>query len=255
MKKIILPLVMLTLAAAPAAAQIVRSTTFTKQETPKVVVAENPIHDYDLLGFYYDMEHFSAKYYDGDPETFNANGFQLKYLHGFSVSKSLPMFVEFGASLSFGVSNSEDENGYVNTKGQYMNIAIPVNFAYRFNLTDVIAIKPYIGLNIKFNLLARSRGEYTDKFMDKYGDYVDSKESEWINLFSDNIYKDYDYDDVDSSDLTWKRFQVGWHIGVDFEFNKFFIGLNYGTDFNPIFKYEDNKISTSTFNIGLGFVF
>lgn len=248
MKKLILPLVMLTLAAAPAAAQIVRSTTFTKVETPKVV--KEPSRDYDLLGFYYDMEHFAPKYDGPDPDSFNANGFQLKYLHGFSVSKSLPMFVEFGASLSFGVSNIEDEEGYTNTKGQYMNIAIPVNFAYRFNLTNSIAIKPYLGLNVKVNLLAQNRAEYTDKFMDKYGDYVSSKEGDWKNLFSDD-----EYDGVGNDDLTWNRFQLGWHLGVDFQFSSFMIGLNYGTDFNPIFKYEDNKIATSTFNIGLGFVF
>lgn len=253
MKKIILPLVMLTLAAAPAAAQIVRSTTFTKQETPKVVVAENPIHDYDLLGFYYTLEKFSPKYEgNDDPDPVNTNGFQFKYLHGFSVSKSLPMFVEFGADIHYGTGKEDTSNDYVKNKYQVFDLAVPVNFAYRFQIADFFAIKPFIGLNFKINLLGRSRTELTDDFMNDYEEvygheYDGERNSEWIDLFSS--------DDMGGSDYTWNRFQLGWHLGVDFEFNKFFIGLNYGTDFIPAWKYKKNKVNSQTFNIGLGFVF
>ncbi len=232
MKKLILPFLMLTLAAAPAAAQIVRSTTFTKQ----VVVAENPIHDYDLLGFYYTLEKFSPKYEgNDDPDPVNTNGFQFKYLHGFSVSKSLPMFVEFGADIHYGTGKEDTSNDYVKNKYHVFDLAVPVNFAYRFQIADFFAIKPFIGLNFKINLL-----EYDHEY---YGE----GKSVWINLFSS--------DDMGGSDYTWNRFQLGWHLGVDFEFNKFFIGLNYGTDFIPAWKYKKNKVNSQTFNIGLGFVF
>ena len=63
-------------------------------------------------------------------------------------------------------------------------------------------------------------------------------------------YNMFDKDDV-GKDGQWKRFQLGWHIGVGATYKAFYLGLSYGTDFMELAK----KLNTSTFKIGVGYNF
>ena len=66
-----------------------------------------------------------------------------------------------------------------------------------------------------------------------------------------------DYDlfskkDMGSSSATWKRFQIGWQIGVKARLSRQFqLGVSYGSDFNEIAK--KTKIATTSVNIGYTF--
>lgn len=186
-----------------------------------------------------------------DMDDISTNGVSLKYIHGFSVSQKLPMYVETGLNLNFGFAKiyGEEEEDYAYfQKYQFAALAIPVNFAYKFNINDNIAIKPYIGLNFKFNLLGRTKGEIEiyDEDLEDYFDEEDL-ESKWGSLYSKK--------DMGDKDAVWNRFQMGWHIGADVQFNKFYVGLNYGTDFIPAWKYKKYKVNSGTFNIGIGVCF
>lgn len=227
---------------------------------------------YNQIGVSYSLTTYNYDYKGKDePDPINGNGFSIKYIHGFSVHKSLPMFVETGVNLQFGFgTNDTDEDGYLEQKSQFGNIAIPVNFAYKFKVGEEIYIKPFIGLNFKVNLLGRYKTEHTDDFYSDFeedhngmsydefvsnyeertGEEYDDGTGEWTNLFSTSDRKG-----MGDKDHTWNRVQLGWHIGADFQFNKFFIGLNYGTDFIPAWKLKKNKVSTQTFNIGIGLCF
>lgn len=244
MKKLILPLVMLALSFT-SFGQIVRSTTFSKQETVKVKKEKT---GYDIIGLNYAMDRFSYDYDGGhEPDPISANGFAFEYLHGFRVAKEMPMFIEFGFNINAAFSSQEDEKGETITKGQFASLSIPLNYAYRLDITDNFAIKPFIGLNFKLNILGRQRLDYSDEYMEKYGEYVSSQEGRWSDL--------YEKDEERNGGHAWNRFQLGWHIGVDFQFNKFFIGLNYGTDFISAYSYKKNKVNSQTLNLGLGFCF
>lgn len=59
----------------------------------------------------------------------------------------------------------------------------------------------------------------------------------------------FDKDDMDGDE--WKRFQLGWHIGAGFNYNQFYVGLSYGTDFIKIAE----KVNTGTFSLGIGYNF
>lgn len=225
---------------------------FTTGGSSSSTFNSDPISDYNQLGIYYNNSNFNYTY-DGDSEDDyvpTMNGFAVKYLHGFSVSKKLPMFVETGLNfnMNFGTLSDEDDDEY-DYRYQYAALAVPVNFAYKFSINDNIAIKPFIGLNFKFNLLARERLNVTDS---DWREYLEDKDllkeyEEWYSFYSK--------DDMGDKDYTWNRFQMGWHIGVDFSFNKFIVGINYGTDFIPAWKYKKNKVSTQTLNVGVGLYF
>jgi hypothetical protein len=48
---------------------------------------------------------------------------------------------------------------------------------------------------------------------------------------------------------------MGWHIGVGFQYKPVYVGLSYGTDFIPLFKYEDAKVNTADFALSVGYCF
>lgn len=256
MKKII-TLACAALLTAPAFAQFTTGGMTTSKSSSSFG-SGSEVSDYNEIGVSYTMLKFTDA---GDDEYMedglNTNGFSVKYIHGFSVSKSLPMFVETGLNFHFGFHSEEDEDtDDIMYKSQFASLAIPVNFAYRFNISESFAIKPFIGLNFKLNVLGRSHISLSSDFKDDLKDYgwsnSDIKEvEEWSSYYSKK--------DMGDKDFTWNRFQLGWHIGVDFEFNKFFVGINYGTDFIPAFKYHkdkvDAKLNSQTLNIGVGVLF
>lgn len=184
------------------------------------------------------------------------NGFGLEYTHGFSVSKSLPMFVEAGIKLQFGqgsVSQDRKIYGYdveEIQKYQQLSFVVPVNFTYKFAINDNMSVAPYLGINFKVHALGRYKGEMKfddDDLQDAYEEEAD--EIEWINVFSD------DEDNMGDKDYTWNRFQMGWQIGVGLNVKSFYIGLQYGTDFIPAYKYKKYSINSGTFAAKIGFNF
>lgn len=233
--------------------------------------------DYNEIGLGYNLDMYKSSLKGADP--INASGFSVKYIHGFGVSSSLPMYVETGLNLAFGFGSNDDDSyfeadglGWVSQKSQFANLSIPVNFAYKFGISDNFSIKPYLGLNLKLNVLGRQKSKLSDDFYNDMTDYLIDEEgytetqaSELTNEIAEefeeemgdwtNLYSTSDRHGMGSKDAAWNRFQLGWHIGVDLEFNKFFIGLNYGTDFIHAWKLKKNHVSSSTFNIGIGFVF
>lgn len=53
---------------------------------------------------------------------------------------------------------------------------------------------------------------------------------------------------------------MGWHIGCGFQYSKYYIGVQWGTDFIPAYshKFEDGdkyKVSTSNLKVSLGYTF
>lgn len=193
-------------------------------------------------------------------EDTSLNGFNINYLHGFSLSSTLPMYLEAGLRFSMGFNSESNGDDYDYDDDDYYrartraydydydydyddyygedcdmskmlaSIAVPVNFAWRFRLGENLYVKPYAGLDFKLHIIGRTK--YT------FGD-----ESETANWF--------DKKDMGGKDYTFNRFQVGWHVGASLQYSKFIIGLDYGTDFNEIAK----KTNTSTLNVNVGFCF
>lgn len=213
------------------------------------------IHAYNRVGISYNNSSYS--YNDGllSGMNFSTNGVGLNYIHGFKVSRTLPMYVEAGLNANFNFSTKnvggfigEDYEDFeileMKQKFQNINIQIPVNFTYHFNIKDFV-VAPYLGLNFRLNAIERMK-YLPDGNMDE----DDDMDTDWINLLSK--------DDMEG-DTTWNVFQMGWHIGVGAEYKKIYLGLQYGTDFIPAYSSNvegfKTKINTGNFRLTVGYTF
>lgn len=234
--------------------------------------------DYNRVAISYDNIHFGmnkemkADFFDDATGGFSTNGVGLNYIHGFSISSSLPMFIETGLNFNFGFGStkldSEKEdlgyNGYwisgeSKMKSQNINFQVPVNFVYKFKITDDVTISPYIGLNFKLNLVSKYKNEIKydtnipADLLEQAGVDLENESGDWINVYSS------DEKHMGDKDLTWNRFQMGWHLGVGVQYKPFYLGVQFGTDFIPAYKKDIEKqtykVSTSNLKISLGYCF
>lgn len=243
------------LAGALAAA----SSASAQFANPGYSASSENISGYNRMAISYNNTHFGLnKQAGGSDNNFNLNGVGLNYIHGFSISGTLPMFIETGLNLNFGFGSESSEKYEVSDEWvqakenrQFIDLQVPVNFAYRFNITDGVYVSPYIGLNFKVNLIGRFKDKVETSLsyseLKDYGINPNSLEGDWLSVFSK--------DDMGSNDATWNRFQMGWHIGAGLQYERFYIGLQYGTDFIPAFKYKKAKINTGNLKISLGYCF
>ncbi len=161
-------------------------------------------------------------------------GLSVGYVYGVAISKSAPIYVEFGASLLWTTKDLTEDLGYdkeddLTVKHNMISINVPVNFGYKFDFNNNISLYPYVGVNLRGNIIGKWKFE-------GYG------ESEEINIF--------DEDDM-GEDLVCKSFQVGWQIGTAVNFNKFTVYASYGQDFSEFMK--NTKVHTTTIGIGFNF--
>lgn len=217
---------------------------------------------YDPMTVEYDWE--GAK--DGD-----FTGISFGFAKGFSISQSMPLFVEAGLGISY-AWNSEDYD-YEESKMSLLSLKVPVNLTYKFAIPNSnIVIAPYAGISMRFNLMGKEKVEYKDggygdyddyeDYLDDYEDYFDDYE-DYFDYYSasavtraggeEDKEKEYDMFDEDEvgKDGVWKRFQIGWQIGANVEFNQFAVGVQYGKDFSEFAK----KTKLSTLSISVGYKF
>lgn len=203
--------------------------------------SSDDIKGYNRLGITYNNTSYHNNWKEKD-DNFSANGFGLNYLHGFSLSSSLPMFVEAGLNVNFDFAtpySDEDRYGRDYTKFTNLNFQIPVNYSYRLAIMDEFSIAPFIGINFKIH--AMMDGKHVEE------DYDDDEK---------DVYK-WSYFDKDKmgKDGVYNRFQMGWQIGATFQYSRVYLTVQYGTDFIPAWSYKKDKINTGNLRLGLGFTF
>lgn len=245
MKKLSLIAGML-LVAATASAQFANTNSKTGA---KSVDTDN----YNRITFSWNPTTFDYDYKGVDNLTLN--GLSLGYTAGISLSKKYPMFIEVGARVNYAFKTQDyfedlydkwdeetvdaifNKHSYTDT---YVNLAVPVNFAYKIKVGKDFAITPYLGVVLKANIISLTSYDFelTDDALDAG---VEKAEWDWDT-------KDYFSKKDVGKDYTWNRFQIGWNIGAGFDYKKFYFGLSYGTDFMQIAK----RTSTSNYAITLG---
>ena len=202
------------------------------------------------------------KYIDGDFEDiFNFKGFSLEYRRNFNITDALPLYLEagFGLTYAFSKVHMEEEDEYydydydewievseiIDFKTKFLSVFIPVNLSCKFSVSDDFIISPYLGLKGRFNLTAKQTISFEEIFSPDYDGDSESEE-ETFNMFDKK-----DMDDMWGERNVVKRFQLGWQIGADVEFNNFIVGFAYGSDFGEIMK--DCKMTTTTISLGYKF--
>lgn len=161
-------------------------------------------------------------------ESTSLNGFSVGYIHGVSLDKSHPIFLETGIKLSMGFYSDTDEHNTYTTTSSLGSLSVPLSLTYIIGVKDKFAIKPYAGIDFKVNILGKSVSE--------------SKNSKDTRNW---------FDKKDMNGAVCKRFQMGWHIGAAFMYDKFSLGVDYGTDFIQLAK----DCTTSTLNLTFGYNF
>lgn len=215
---------------------------------------------YNRIGLSYNNTHFGFDKFgdDLDIDGTSLNGIGIDYIHGFSLSRAIPIFLETGLNLNFnfGSENLESirEGNYwakSNLSMQNINAQVPVNFVYRFNLANDLSIAPYLGLNFKLHFTEKIKTEITTNIPDRYliqaGIDPEELEGEWTSLFDEDLMGGEKY--------TWNRFQMGWHIGVGFRYKPLYLGVQYGTDFISAYSYKDSSVNTGNLKISLAYSF
>ena len=144
----------------------------------------------------------------------NTNGFTIDYVHGWGLSKSLPMYLEagirFGYSGGSGTLFEPKMSDYIDFDGGYegmpgtkttvslrnTNLTVPVNFVWKFNVRafgEHFKVAPYTGINFRLNLSMQGKlknnlkGDFGNLDPDLLAEF--NFETDWFNLFSkDGLY-------------------------------------------------------------------
>ena len=226
----LLVLAFIGLATATASAQFANSSSNSSASGSSIW---NTVNTDGYSRIYVSYNPMNLKLDFPGAENAKFNGFSVGYLKGIGLSQRIPLYLEVGGALRYAAYSEDyfDEN----LKYNIFALNIPVSVAYRFNITDDFSISPNFGFDFRINLFGK--GKY---------DYGDGDKEDW-NVFDDQEMLDYDPTYAEA----WKRFQMGWHIGVGLDYKALHFGVDYGTDFMEIAE----KTTFSTTSITLGFNF
>ncbi|EFI40751.1 conserved hypothetical protein [Bacteroides sp. 3_1_23] len=198
-------------------------------------------------------------------DDFNMTGFSLGYTKGFSIAKQIPLFLEVGINARYAFKKLdkddmdalEDMDGYeMERKYSLLSLDVPLNIAYKFSFPNSnIALVPYIGINFKGNIIGKSKLNLADP--DELGEDYDDEDDFWKDQEKqekDGIRQStnmFDKKETGDKDATWKRFQMGWQLGIGLYYNQLYAGIGYGKDFTELCK--KTKIGTTSIIIGYSF--
>lgn len=155
--------------------------------------------------------------YDFEGEDMAApKGFVLGGVMGLPVSDVLPIYLEPGVNLSWSHSAKDLKTMGVKVaeeKFTYMNIAVPVNGVYKFELNDKVAFSGHLGLNFKVNFMAKEHYKEFNAMSNKW-------DRSWISK-----------DDMGDRENRANIFQLGGQVGAGAHLGQFYIGWQFQTDF------------------------
>ncbi|MDE7118066.1 MAG: PorT family protein [Bacteroidaceae bacterium] len=158
-------------------------------------------------------------------------GFSAGYSRAFSLSQSAPLFLEAGLGLQYANFSESLDEYYEDYEMKFSmwSVKAPVNLLYNFAIPNSsISLAPFAGITLRYNVSGTLKYETDD-------------DSEKCNIF-----------DKGDMEEAWKRFQIGWQIGVKARFGQnFMAGLSYGSDFSEIAK--KTKLQTTSLTIGYTF--
>ena len=227
--------------AALLAVSATASAQFTNSSSSSSSSSANT-GDWNTVWFEFSPNKFNVDVKDADDQSFT--GLSLGYSHAFGLSQKLPLFLEAGLGLQYSFYSeeyTEYTSGDDKLKFNMFSAKVPVNLIYKFDLHNSnISLMPFLGAKLRFNFSAKQKLEIAeDPYEEDRGG-----ESYELNLF--------DKEDMGSDKATWKRFQIGWQIGLKARFaDKFLVGVSYSNDFSEIAK----KIKVGGFNIAIGYTF
>lgn len=216
------------------------------------------------------VEEWSTFYVQWNPSTIAVDlkgaddcsftGLSLGYSKAFGIARNTPLFIEAGIGLQYSFFTDDEAYDYGGEISNYgarpsedkynmLSAKIPVNLTYSWQIPNSkVTVAPYAGLTMRFNIFGNKKTEL-EVGKDYDGDAEKDYEEEYDVKLDKNLF---DKDDMGDKDATWKRFQIGWQIGVNARFNNnLMLGVSYGSDFSELCK--KTKINTTSVTLGYCF--
>ena len=202
---------------------------------------------------------------DADADATSLSGLTVGFNKAFSVTSSVPLFVEVGAGLTYAwanfYENEEDYDCYecddeytLATKlmSQHLMVNVPINLMYKFQFPNSsITIEPYVGLTLKGHLLGNMGIKYSYEAC--CDDLEDELEEELEDIDEDDSNINYfDKKDMGGKKYVASRLNYGWQIGANVDFGSAFAGISYGSDFNNYMKSGKDDWKFSALNVTVG---
>ena len=248
-----------------ASAQFANSNTSTSGTMPQSSSRNVDTNGWQRISLSYNPLKITSD--KSDVEDINGTGIAFEYTKGISIAKEFPIFLEIGVNAMYSFYKvDEDEKGKDYTlrdgtkaelKYTHLALKVPVNLAYKFSLSNKnISIIPYVGINFKGNLLGKAKHKLVDDLDEE------TTEKEFWQDYEENYAEEYgisgreesnlfDKKETGNKDATWKRFQMGWQLGVGLYYNQLYVGVGYGKDITELCK--KTKIGTTSITLGYSF--
>lgn len=243
MKKIFALIAVCAMTVA-ANAQIVSSSSRS--------LVKNDFPNYSRLFVSYAPLSFSGDATKGDDNPFDntAGGVAVGWQGGWSISKSIPLYLESGLNVQYNHWSDEETESESNSYYSYqatdkmsmtfLSLNVPLNIAYKYSLpsADGVSIVPYLGLHVRGNLLGKAKDEWSYTTTSSYSGSTSSSDEEEVDFF----------DDGDMDDEPANRIQIGWQIGVGLNYKALYVGIGYSAEFTEYAK----KLNTGGLQLTLG---
>ena len=169
------------------------------------------------------------------------NSVSFGYLHGSSLSKNIPLFLEFGTNFQYTFGKTYDDGDIDESHMYSMNL--PFHLAFKIQFNNDVALTPYVGPNFRFNLGGKYKYTYEKWVGDYYHDYGHYE----TVLDSERMF------DNDGA----QRFQPGIDFGIGLSYKALYIGVGYLSDFTGLYEDNDLNINASvrfiSFTLGVNF--
>ncbi len=169
------------------------------------------------------------------------SGISIGYSKASPLSSSSPLFFKYEGGLQYSwYSDSStsyyDEDEDVDVKLALLSIKVPVSLAYLYSIPNSeVSVEPYAGIYVRANIYGNVDAN------EEYGAHKDN-----YNL---NILKDKDCNGAAASIC-----QIGWHIGLNVSYTRYFVGISYGSDITKIYdRYASVKLNTTSITAGIRF--
>lgn len=156
-------------------------------------------------------------------------GFHVGYLHASSISKRVPLYLEYGVNFQylFGRASRQYDGGgsnshFWNTNWATMySLNVPLNLALRLGYQGgEKTVTPYLGVNLRYNIggAIKQRKRITNSS-------ASIEEIDKIALFDKT-----EDDRFAMGEKAFNRFQVGVNFGVGYTYKKLYVGVGCVVD-------------------------
>lgn len=186
-------------------------------------------------------------------------GVSVGYTRGINLKSDLPLFLELGGQLSYASNTFDksdlplldlfDDYDYTMSsflpeqKHTFVAVSVPVAVSYKFSFAGKkFSVAPLVGLNFRYNIIGEFETEITNDLYSaaEKGYFYQN----WDNSPTEQMLYGPRKDD-------YKKFQVGWQIGLNLNYKKLNIGVSYMKDFMKI--TDTAKASVTYVTLGIHF--